>query len=115
MVRRFVGAAKTLDRHLTGSALLPHQAILTLDLMVGALALALLVAFLFPLWSAHRWLTAARPSSGSDCSAPSLFHPATSHGHVHSRRLQLVRKDRSRGGPMSMTGSNKRHITAIVR
>ena len=90
----FVGAAETLDRHLTGSALLLRQAALALDIVVGALTLARLVAFLFPLWSAHRWLTTARPSSGSDCSAPSLPHPATSHGRVHSRRLQLVREDR---------------------
>lgn len=48
-----IGAIEALVLHLIGSALLPRPALLVLDLVLGGLTLALLVAFVSPLWSAH--------------------------------------------------------------
>jgi hypothetical protein len=47
------GALEALVLHLVGGALLPRPAALTLDVVVDVLTLAVLFAFVSPLWSAH--------------------------------------------------------------
>jgi hypothetical protein len=47
------GAIEVLVLHLVGSALLPGPAALALDVLVDVLTLAVLVAFVSPLWSTH--------------------------------------------------------------
>ncbi|MFI6428394.1 hypothetical protein [Promicromonospora sp. NPDC050880] len=46
-------AIEVLVLHLIGGALLPRPAALKLDVVIGVITLALLVAFVSPLWSVH--------------------------------------------------------------
>ena len=47
------GSVEVLVLHLIGGALLPRPAALTLDVVIGTLTLAVVIAFVSPLWSAH--------------------------------------------------------------